>query len=81
VLLFLGSYLATYLAQTGGTWSYAGVQMGLVLPMILVVPAKEFGSMTAVFARLEGVVIALCCSILASSIAVAFWRSAPTAPK
>jgi len=63
VLLFLGSYLATYLAQTGGDWAYAGVQMGLVLPMILVVPARDFGTMTLAVERLQGVVIALSCAL------------------
>jgi uncharacterized membrane protein YccC len=80
-LLFIGSYLASYLARTGGDWSYAGVQMGLVLPMILVVPARDFGKMTTAFARLEGVVIALCCAILVSSIAAAFSRSTPKTPQ
>ena len=72
VLLFLGSYLATYLAQTGGDWAYAGVQMGLVLPMIVVVPARDFGSLTNGIARLEGVVIALTCAVLVSVVAAAF---------
>jgi hypothetical protein len=77
-LLFLGSYLATYLARTGGDWSYAGVQMGLVLPMILVVPARDFGSMVTGVERLEGVVIAVVCALVVSSIAAAISRGAPT---
>ncbi len=81
VLLFLGSYLASYLARTGGDWAYAGVQMGLVLPMILVVPARDFGTMTTAVQRLEGVVISLCCAIFVGSIVAAFRRRAPVASK
>jgi hypothetical protein len=77
VLLFVGSYLATYLARAGGDWAYAGVQMGLVLPMILVVPPREFGTMTAAIARLEGVVIALACALLVGSIVAASSRRTP----
>ncbi len=80
-LLFLGSYLASYLARTGGDWAYAGVQMGLVLPMILIEPASDFGSMKFGIARLEGVVIALSCAIVVFSVASAYTRSVPAAPK
>lgn len=80
-LTFLGSYLASYLTRTGGDWSYAGLQMGLVLPMILVVPASEFGSLSVGVARVQGVVIALACAIIVTSIEAAFSRSAPSAPK
>jgi Fusaric acid resistance protein-like len=80
-LLFVGSYLATYLARAGGDWAYAGVQMGLVLPMILVVPAREFGTMTAAIARLQGVVIALGCAIFVGAIVAAFARTALAATR
>jgi hypothetical protein len=80
-LLFLGSYLASYWARTGGDWAYGGVQMGLVLPMILVVPARDFGTMTTAVQRLEGVVISLCCAVLVGSIVAAFRRRAPVASK
>src|SRR5262249_46810588 len=60
VLLFFGMFLAVYLTRTGGaSYSYAGLQMGLVLPMLLVVPPAEAGSLQAGVQRLEGVVIAL----------------------
>ena len=52
LLLFLGTFLATLLWRTSVDWGYAGVQMGLVLPMILVVPQQEFGSLA--FARVGG---------------------------
>jgi uncharacterized membrane protein YccC len=81
VLLFLGSYLASYLTRISDDWSYAGLQMGLVLPMILVVPARDFGSLKAGFERLEGVAIALVCAIIVTSIEIAFSRSEPVAPK
>jgi uncharacterized membrane protein YccC len=81
VLMFLGSYLATYLAWTGGDWAYAGVQMGLVLPMILVVPAHEFGTMAVAAGRLEGVVIALGCALFVGAIVAAFSRSSAAASK
>jgi len=80
VLLFVGSYLATYLAEAGGDWAYMGVQMGLVLPMILVVPSHEFGTMTTALARLEGVVIAMACALLVGMVVAAFSRAAPAEP-
>ncbi len=58
-MLFLGQYLATYLTQRGGTNSYAGLQMGLVLPLIMVAPPTEFGSVTPAVQRLEGVLAGL----------------------
>src|SRR5262249_37078452 len=45
-LLFLGQFVAAYLTRTAGTYAYAGVQMGLVLPMLMVAPPAEFGSLT-----------------------------------
>lgn len=62
-LLFGGMFLAGYFARAGGAYSYAGVQMGLVLPLITVVPPDEFGTLLGVTQRMEGVVIALVASI------------------
>jgi len=78
VLMFLGSYLASYLARTGGSWAYAGVQMGLVLPMILIVPADEFGTMTAAVVRLEGVAIALSSALVVGGVVALFSRREAT---
>jgi hypothetical protein len=43
VLVFLGLFVATYLTLTTGKYAYAGLQMGLVLPMVVVVGPAEFG--------------------------------------
>ena len=72
-LLFLGMFLAGYLARAGGERAYAGVQMGLVLPMVLVVPPSDCGNMSSATNRLIGVVIAVGCSLLVSGVAAAFW--------
>jgi uncharacterized membrane protein YccC len=64
VLLFFGMFVASYLTRTGGSHSYFGLQMGLVLPLVLVVPAQEFGDLTSARLRLEGVAAALVCSVL-----------------
>src|SRR5262245_14104699 len=51
-LLFLGQFVAAYLTRTAGKYSYSGVQMGLVLPMLVVAPPAEFGSLTPAVQRL-----------------------------
>jgi hypothetical protein len=77
VALFLGTYLAVLIARLSQQWNYAGVQMGLVLPMVLVVPAHEFGSFQGAFARIGGAILA----ILASIFVGVFWGAiAPTPP-
>jgi hypothetical protein len=67
-LLFLGQFVATYLTQTAGKYSYAGLQMGLVLPLIVVAPPAEFGSVTPAVERLEGVLIGLVASIVVAGL-------------
>jgi uncharacterized membrane protein YccC len=74
VLLFGGMFVASYLTRTGGAHSYAGLQMGLVLPTLLVVPAREVGRITPALQRLEGVGAALAASILVGAL----WP--PTSP-
>ena len=63
-LLFLGQFVAAYLTQTTGKYAYAGLQMGLVLPMLVVAPPAEFGSFTPVVQRLEGVLLGLAASVV-----------------
>lgn len=64
LFLCLGLFLAAYLAITGGASSYAGLQMGLVLPMILVSDPGEFGSFAPAIQRFEGILIALASSLV-----------------
>jgi uncharacterized membrane protein YccC len=66
--LFLGIFLAVSLARLSERWNYAGVQMGLVLPMILVVPHVEFGSLHTAFARIGGAFLAIAASMLVGVI-------------
>ena len=75
--MFFGTYLAGVLARQSAAWGYAGVQMGLVLPMILIVPHHEFGTIWSALARVAVALIAI-----ASSLFVGFvWAAvAPTAP-
>ena len=61
-LLFLGQFVATYLTRTAGRYSYAGLQMGLVLPLVVVAPRSESGSFTPAVQRLEGVLLGLLAS-------------------
>jgi hypothetical protein len=74
--LFLGIFVAVWVTRVGANLSYAGVQMGLVLPMLLVVPPAEFGSLTGVFQRLEGILAALAAMILVGSV----WPYFPLQP-
>ena len=77
-LLFLGIYLAAYLAATGGANSYAGVQMGLVLPMILVVHPEQVTSLAAAGSRGLGVFVALAASLLVGGVSMALFPAAKT---
>jgi hypothetical protein len=82
-LLFLGQFVATYLTRTTGKNSYAGLQMGLVLPMVVVAPRAEFGSVTPAVQRLEGVLIGLLASVLVAGLWPRFPladRAAPVPP-
>ena len=65
---FLGQYVAAYLARVGGQYAYAGVQMGLVLPLVVVASRGEFGSITPAIQRLEGVVVGLAASLLVAGL-------------
>lgn len=79
-LLFLGMFVAAYLTRTWAGNSYAGLQMGLVLPMVLVVPPSEFGTLASAFSRLEGILIALVVSVLVGGVWALFgWGLTPEA--
>jgi uncharacterized membrane protein YccC len=67
-LLFLGQFVAAYLTRTAGEYAYAGVQMGLVLPMLVVAPPAEFGSLTPAIERLEGIVLGLVAAVVVASL-------------
>ncbi len=67
-LLFLGQFVATYLTRTAGKYSYAGLQMGLVLPMVVVAPPADFGSVTPAVQRLEGVLLGLVASVVVAGL-------------
>jgi uncharacterized membrane protein YccC len=75
-LVFLGQFLAGYLTQVAGQYAYAGIQMGIVLPLTVVVPRAEFGSITPAIERLEGVVLGLAASILVAGLWPLFPRAA-----
>lgn len=68
VLLFAGMFGAAYLTRVGGSNSYVGLQIGLVLPMLVVVPASEFGDLTAAWQRIEGVLAALVATLLVGGV-------------
>jgi uncharacterized membrane protein YccC len=68
VSLFLGIFVAAYLTRVGETYSYAGLQMGLVLPLVLVVPLPEFGSLIGVIQRLEGILAAMTSTVVVGSL-------------
>ena len=76
-LLFLGQFMAAYLTVRPESIAYAGVQMGLVLPMLVVAPPAEFGSLTPAFQRLEGVLLGLAASVVVASL----WPRFPLADR
>jgi len=67
-LLFFGQFVAVYLSRTGGKYAYAGVQMGLVLPMLVVAPPAEYGSLTPAVQRLEGILLGLVASVVVAGL-------------
>jgi uncharacterized membrane protein YccC len=73
-LLFLGQFVATYFTITGGSYAYAGLQMGLVVPMLVASPPSEFGSVGPAELRFEGIVLGLAASIVVAGL----WPSFPT---
>jgi uncharacterized membrane protein YccC len=73
-LLFLGMFLAAYLTRASQTYSYVGLQMGLVLPLALVMPLRECANIHAGLQRLEGIVTAVVMSVLVGGIWVSFGR-------
>jgi uncharacterized membrane protein YccC len=75
VLLFLGQFVAAYVTRTAGEYAYAGLQMGLVLPMLVVAPRTEFGSLTPAVQRLEGILLGL----VASVVVAVLWPRFPLA--
>jgi hypothetical protein len=79
-LLFLGQFVATYLTRTAGRYSYAGLQMGLVLPLVVVAPRAEFGSFTPAVQRLEGVLLGLLASVLVAGLWPRFPLAGQPAP-
>jgi uncharacterized membrane protein YccC len=82
-LLFLGQFVAAYLTNTTGKYAYAGLQMGLVLPMLVVAPRTEFGSFTPAIQRLEGILLGLVASVVVGGLWPRFPladRVAPVAP-
>src|SRR5262245_7861588 len=67
-LLFLGQFGAAYLTGTAGRYAYAGLQMGLVLPMLVVAPRTEFGTFLPAIQRLEGIVLGLVASVVVAGL-------------
>jgi uncharacterized membrane protein YccC len=78
--LFLGQFVAAYLSLTAGKYAYAGVQMGLVLPLLVVAPPPEFGSLTPAVQRLEGIVLGLVASVVVAVLWPRFPLAEPAVP-
>jgi uncharacterized membrane protein YccC len=74
-LLFLGQFVAAYVVCTAGKYAYGGVQMGLVLPLLVVAPPAEFGRLTPAVQRFEGIFLGL----LASIVVAVLWPRFPLA--
>src|SRR5262249_17982054 len=67
-LLFLGQFVAAYLTGTARKHAYAGLQVGIVLPMLVVAPPAEFGSLTPAVQRLAGVLLGLVASVVVAGL-------------
>ncbi len=80
VLVFLGMFISTYVALTAGTYAYVGVQMGLVIPLVVVIPPSEFGSVTPAAERLAGILLGLAASVIVAGLWPRFPVSAQPVP-
>jgi uncharacterized membrane protein YgaE (UPF0421/DUF939 family) len=63
-LIFLGTFLAAHVARTSAAHGYVGLQMGLVMCMVLPVPARSLGSLSEIRDRLYGVAFAVAVNLL-----------------
>lgn len=63
-LLFLGTFVAGYLSKVLGAHAYFAAQLGLVICLTIVVPPSEFGSLSGVIQRAEGIVIAIAVAVV-----------------
>lgn len=61
---FLWMFLAAYITTASARYSYVGLQMGLVVPMVLVVPRSELVSASPALERIEGVLIGMATSVI-----------------
>ncbi|MFO0881063.1 MAG: FUSC family protein [Gemmataceae bacterium] len=66
--LFLGQFVAGYAGRVWGSDGYAGIQMGLVLPLILVVPQQEVGDLRSVLQRIEGIFVGVGMTLLVGTL-------------
>jgi hypothetical protein len=53
--------------------------MGLVLPMVVVVPPSEFGTIAVALQRIEGIVAALVASVVVGGLWASFGWGMPVA--
>jgi hypothetical protein len=58
-LVFTGMFLAAYGTKVGGSLSYSFLQMGLVMPMVLIGSAEETASISTGLLRLVGIAVGL----------------------
>ena len=77
VRLTLGQLVAAYLTRIAGKYAYAGLQMGLVVPMLVVVPQAEFGELAPAAQRLESVLLGLVTSVVVAVL----WPRFPLADR
>jgi uncharacterized membrane protein YccC len=76
-LLALGMFASGYFARTASGYTYIGLQTGLVLPLVLLGPPGQLGSLDAAYGRLAGVALGWA----VSELFVLFWpRVAPPPP-
>jgi uncharacterized membrane protein YccC len=54
LMIFLGMFAGTYIAHAYPTYSYLGLQLGIVLGQVLVVPANEVADLNRAMLRLIG---------------------------
>ena len=74
--LFLGQFVAAYHSKVNTVQGYLGTQMGLVIPLLLVAPGSEVGSLTAGVLRIEGVFIGIGASVVVAGL----WPRFPLRP-
>lgn len=77
LFLFLALFLGAYVAQTSVRYSYVGLQVGIVAPMVLIVSPAEVADLRKAIQRLLGIIGGFAVAIVFQELWPFNWQSPP----